>query len=244
MKTSNSFSARIIKRTSEFSVACDNLGKPEQIFASYNPLSYAFKPHSKYLQKFANGPKKALFLGMNPGPWGMVQTGVPFGEVDAVRNWLRIEEKVQSPINVHPARPITGFECTRSEVSGKRLWGLFADCFGSSDSFFEDNFVLNYCPLSFMSKTGANITPDKLPIEFRKKLNLICDEFLRFSIEVFQPEQVIGIGGYATKCFQRILPKETQLRIGTILHPSPASPIANKEWPSKPKAQLKSLGVL
>ena len=35
--------------------------------------------------------KRVVFLGMNPGPFGMAQVGVPFGEVAAVRDWLRID---------------------------------------------------------------------------------------------------------------------------------------------------------
>ena len=32
--------------------------------------------------------KKLIFVGMNPGPFGMVQCGVPFGEIAAVRDWM------------------------------------------------------------------------------------------------------------------------------------------------------------
>jgi single-strand selective monofunctional uracil DNA glycosylase len=42
----------------------------------YNPLEYAFHMHSNFVNKFCTSTKKILFLGMNPGPWGMSQTGV------------------------------------------------------------------------------------------------------------------------------------------------------------------------
>ena len=66
----------------------------------YNPLEYAWPAHEAYLRRYAAGPKRVLFLGMNPGPFGMVQTGVPFGEIAAVRDWLRI----QAPIGCPPAQ--------------------------------------------------------------------------------------------------------------------------------------------
>ena len=100
-------------------------------------------------------------MGMNPGPWGMAQTGVPFGEIDAVRNWIEIEEPVEKPDNEHPKRPIEGFDCQKSEVSGRRLWGLFSEKYPKAEDFFADHYVVNYCPLVWMEeraeKTGRPI---------------------------------------------------------------------------------------
>lgn len=42
----------------------------------YNPLEYAANLHNQYVHMYCDKPKKVLFLGMNPGPFGMVQTGV------------------------------------------------------------------------------------------------------------------------------------------------------------------------
>src|SRR4029079_1630247 len=100
--------------------------------------------HEKYLQKFGTGTKRVVFLGMNPGPYGMAQTGVPFGEIAAVRDWLGIECKVQRPEAEHTKRPVSGLDCARSEVSGQRLWGLFAENFGNPLNFFRDHIVMNY----------------------------------------------------------------------------------------------------
>lgn len=46
------------------------------VAAVYNPVEYAAELHCAYLEKYLTGPKTVLFIGMNPGPWGMVQTGV------------------------------------------------------------------------------------------------------------------------------------------------------------------------
>ncbi|MCL1818442.1 MAG: single-stranded DNA-binding protein, partial [Spirochaetaceae bacterium] len=129
------------------------------VAAVYNPLVYARKPHEAYLRLAGGKPKKIVFLGMNPGPWGMAQTGVPFGEVAAVRDWLGISAPVGSPPAPHPKRPVEGFACAKSEVSGRRLWGLFRERCSSAAAFFAEHFVANYCPLVFMDKGGANITP-------------------------------------------------------------------------------------
>ena len=62
----------------------------EPVAFVYNPLDYAWLCHQQYLDRFANSTKKVIFLGMNPGPWGMAQTGIPFGEIQAVRDWMNI----------------------------------------------------------------------------------------------------------------------------------------------------------
>lgn len=208
----------------------------------YNPLDYAWGPHKAYLEKFGNNRKKGLFLGMNPGPWGMAQTGVPFGEIAHVRDWLKIEEPVGKPEREHPKRPIQGFDCPRSEVSGRRLWGFIAREFGAPEVFFSHHFVANYCPLVFMGETGKNITPNTLPKAVRQTLTELCDTHLKKVIEILEPEICIGIGGYAEKRFLSIL--NGSVPTGRILHPSPASPMANRGWEEQVTTQLKEYGIL
>ncbi|MEW6306957.1 MAG: uracil-DNA glycosylase family protein [Verrucomicrobiota bacterium] len=208
----------------------------------YHPLAYAWTPHEAYLRRFAAARKRVIFLGMNPGPFGMAQTGVPFGEIAAVRDWMGIHTPVAKPEREHPQRPVEGFACPRSEVSGRRLWGLFATRFGMADAFFKDHFVANYCPLAFMEAGGKNLTPDKLPPRETGPLFAACDEHLRRVVEVLQPDWLIGVGGFAEKQARQAV-HETGVRIGTILHPSPASPAANQDWAGKATAQLQQLGV-
>lgn len=215
----------------------------------YNPLVYAARPHAEYLRLYGAAPKRVVFLGMNPGPWGMAQTGVPFGEVDAVREWLGIEAPVGKPAAEHPKRPVTGFACRRSEVSGRRLWGLFRSRFGTPDVFFRDNYVANYCPLVFMNEGGANITPDKLPAAESGPLYEICDRALADTIRLLRPRWVVGIGRFAEK---RILavsrgffsaPEAPGFEVASILHPSPASPRANRGWEAEAESTLATLGL-
>lgn len=208
----------------------------------YNPLDYARRPHEQYLTRWGTGAKKVLFLGMNPGPYGMGQTGVPFGEIAAVRDWIGIEAPVTRPPQEHPKRPVEGFACTRSEVSGQRLWGLFSERFGTAEAFFRDHFVANYCPLMFMESTGRNRTPDKLSAAEREQVEGPCDDHLRRLIAALQPAVVIGVGRFAQDRARRALPG-FEGRIETILHPSPASPAANRGWAPQATAQLEALGL-
>jgi single-strand selective monofunctional uracil DNA glycosylase len=208
----------------------------------YNPLAYAWPAHEAYLRRYGAGPKRVIFLGMNPGPFGMVQTGVPFGEVAAVRDWLGIRAEIGRPDPEHPKRPVTGFACTRSEVSGRRLWGLFSARFGTADAFFREHFVVNYCPLAFMHETGRNLTPDGLPAAERAALFAVCDEHLRETVRLLEPEWVIGVGDFAAKRATEAL-AGVHVRTGRVLHPSPANPLANRDWDNVVTAQMNELGL-
>ncbi len=208
----------------------------------YNPLDYAWAGHAAYIQRYARSPKRAVFLGMNPGPFGMAQTGVPFGEIAAVRDWLGIRAPIVTPAGTHPKRPITGFDCPRTEISGQRLWGLFAQRFETADKFFASYFVANYCPLAFVEASGCNRTPDKLPLAKKRRLFRACDHHLREVIAALAPEWVIGVGDFATQRAREVFPKGTP-RVARILHPSPASPAANRDWAGTVTAELERLGV-
>jgi single-strand selective monofunctional uracil DNA glycosylase len=208
----------------------------------YNPLEYARAPHELYVSRYGGGPKEVLLLGMNPGPFGMVQTGVPFGDVGMVRDWLGIDAPVAKPAQEHPKRPVLGFACIRSEVSGTRLWGWARDRFGTPQSFFSRFFVSNYCPLAFLEDTGRNRTPDKLPAAEREPLYAACDRALRAALVTLQPSLIVGIGAFALDR-ARPLASELGLRCGTILHPSPASPRANRGWAQEAERELLALGV-
>ena len=228
--------------TRELCERLDGLSFSEPVTHVYNPLTYARTPHEKYLQRYGKGQKRYLFLGMNPGPWGMAQTGVPFGEVNFARDWLGLSSRVGKPEPEHPKRQVVGFDCPRSEVSGARLWGWAKERFGTADSFFENFMVVNYCPLVFMEQSGKNRTPDKLPADEIRPVNEACDWALLELVQYYKPERVIGVGAYAEKKAATVL-SDLDVEIGRILHPSPASPIANRGWAPAAEKQLVEMGV-
>lgn len=210
----------------------------------YQPLDYAWAPHEAYLRRFGGSTKRVVMVGMNPGPFGMTQTGVPFGEIAAVRDWMGIDEPVGKPEHEHPKRPVMGFDCPQSEVSGRRLWGLFSQRFGKAEAFFQEHFVANYCPLVFIEASGRNHTPDKLPAAETTVMEAACDAHLRAVIAALQPEWVIGVGAFAEE--RALRTKEAMngtFKTGRVLHPSPASPAANRDWAGAATKQLVKLGV-
>ncbi len=234
---------QLVTITRELSDAVDRLRFAPPVTHVYNPLAYAREPHERYLTRYADSLKEILLLGMNPGPFGMAQTGVPFGEVALARDWLEVAARVAQPPVLHPKRPIQGFACPRSEVSGRRLWGWIRARFGTPAAFFSRFFIANYCPLCFMEEGGRNRTPDKLPKAERAPLLAACDEALRRTVDLLEPRLIIGVGAYATRRATAALAGRASPEIARILHPSPANPRANRGWVPVVEAQLAELGV-
>ena len=221
--------------------AVDELSFASPVSHVYNPLRYAWRPAMAYFRRYMSGRKEVLFVGMNPGPWGMAQTGVPFGDPGVVRDWLRIPIEVEAPEHPHPKRPVLGADCQRGEVSGQRFWGWAQARFGTPAAFFGRFGVLNYCPLCFLESGGRNRTPDKLAAGERAPLFAVCDRALRACCEQLAPEVVIGLGAFAYRRARAALPASA--RVERVLHPSPASPKANRGWAEQAECELRALGV-
>lgn len=233
-----------IESTRKLSSRLSELRFSAPVSHTYHTLEYAWEPHRRYLDTYGSGTKRVLFLGMNPGPFGMAQTGVPFGEISAVRDWMGIEAPVSKPSHEHPKRPIDGFACTRSEVSGRRLWGLFSTRYPDARDFFTEHLVLNYCPLIWMKESGANLTPDKLPSSEMLPVEEACQHYLASSILHLRPSHLVGVGGFAEERLRLAANLGNyQGQISRILHPSPASPAANRGWAEAATRQLVAAGV-
>lgn len=212
---------------------------------AYDPLKYAWEPFEAYLERFGRKrPREVLVVGMNPGPWGMAQNGIPFGAMNYVRRWLGLEGQVDQPERVHDKRPVMGFECERNEVSGSRLWGWAEERFGEAEAFFERFFVHNFCPLLILDEDGKNRTPPKLRKAEREQVFPPCQQALRRLVAYFEPSYVVGVGNYAERQVKASLDGvEGSYEIGKVLHPSPASPKANRGWAPQAEEQLRELGI-
>ncbi len=249
--TKPGFADEVLAATAGLRDEAGKLAFADPVALVYNPLDYAREIHEAYVRRWGASPRRVLMMGMNPGPWGMAQTGVPFGEINAVRGFLDLDGRVERPDPEHPKRPVQGLDCPRSEVSGRRLWGFFAERFGGPEGFFADHFVINYCPLVFMEDSARNRTPDKLPAAESAPLFEACDRRLVRLVDLYRPEWVIGVGGFARKKLDSLFgPKVSRealrhgpAHIGTVLHPSPASPAANRGWAAAAERQFLEQGV-
>ncbi len=224
----------------------DDLALGGKVAYAYNPLRYAWAPHAAYARTYGKNSRRAILVGMNPGPWGMGQTGIPFGDVKKVRDWMDIEAPVGQPPHLHPKRPVTGFACTRSEPSGTRLYSWAEAQYGAAAAFFDTFYVVNYCPLLMFTDEGKNLTPADLPVAQKQAIVDVCDPHLGRIIEALEPRFVIGVGQYAAAQAERVVDgmARDDVTVGSVLHPSPANPQANRGWAQAAQAQLEAMGVL
>lgn len=224
----------------------DKLKFGDPVSYIYNPLEYAKETHDCFVRKYGNSTKSVLFLGMNPGPFGMAQNGVPFGETNYVKDWMKITGNVGRPPKEHPKRIIIGLDCNRSEVSGQRFWKLWKDLCGTPENFFKECFVYNHCPLVFMTSTSKNVTPPSMKIEMRNPLNDVCDDYLCRLIQLLGVKVVVGIGKFAEARTKKALEKGgvEGVRVVTIMHPSPINPAANKGWQNIVEKTLEDLDLM
>jgi single-strand selective monofunctional uracil DNA glycosylase len=85
----------------------------------------------------------------------------------------------------------------------------------------------------FKGERATNITPDKISGKNAKELIERCDQHLRELVDIMDIKKVIGVGKYAEKRANIAL-KSTNVEITSCWHPSPASPLANrnkgKDW--------------
>jgi single-strand selective monofunctional uracil DNA glycosylase len=237
-------SERLVRAARRLARDADALQFGSPVRYVYNPLAYARRPHEAYLARFAATRKRVVFLGMNPGPWGMVQTGVPFGAIPMVAEWLGIREPVQAPAGGHPRVAVTGFDCARREVSGMRLWGFLRDTYGTVEAMAREMFVSNYCPLLFLDDEGRNLTPDRIGRADQPGLFRACDRHLREVIDALQPEWLVGVGLFAAGRAHAVVEEEgLSIKVAAIPHPSPANPKSQRDWPGQAGAALRAAGV-
>ncbi|XP_061871304.1 LOW QUALITY PROTEIN: single-strand selective monofunctional uracil DNA glycosylase [Colius striatus] len=182
---------------------------------------------------------------MNPGPFGMAQTGVPFGDVWHVREWLRLEGTVNKPPSEHPARPVLGLSCQRAEVSGARFWGFIKSLCPEPHLFFRHCFVHNHCPLLFLAPVGRNLPPSDLPPKQRRRLLQVCDQALGRAVALLGVGLVVALGRFAERQARKALAEAgLRVRVEWLPHPSPRNPRANRGWEEAAKERLSQLGVL
>lgn len=205
------------------------LVKEGSVDCVYNPLMYAWDVHKKYIEIAGGRGAKTVMLGMNPGPHGMGQMGIPFAATSMVRDLLGISGiPVGQPSDPHPRRPVIGLDYPREEVSGTRVWSLLSDTYGSSESIFEKVFLVNHCPLMLLDGDRAtNVTPDKISGQTARSLLERCDEHLVEVVDILGAETVIGIGKFAERRALAAL-EGMDVEVRGCWHPSPASPLANR----------------
>ena len=93
----------------------------------------------------------------------------------------------------------------------------------------------------FSGSRATNITPDKIAGATAQALLERCDEHLREVVALLDAERVIGVGKFAEARARAALEGHS-IEILGCWHPSPASPLANRnggaDWRANVRAVL------
>ncbi|CAH0594158.1 unnamed protein product [Chrysodeixis includens] len=229
----------------ELNLSLEQYKIPPKVQNVYNPTIYARHTFEMYIRKYCNTKKKIVYFGMNPGPWGMSQTGVPFGEITSIRDWLGISGPVEQPPSQNANRPVLGFNCTRTEISGKRFWGLFKTLCGTPEKFFESSFVYNYLPQQWMTSNGCNLTPAEFKKSEVEELYNICDPIFSKILQLYKVEIIVAIGKFCETRAKEVLKRHSlpSIQILYLPHPSPRA-VNNKNWDQTATEFLKNNNLL
>ncbi|XP_073819638.1 uncharacterized protein isoform X2 [Musca autumnalis] len=213
---------------------------------TYNPVVHAAEIHCNYLQKYLDSPKRILFVGMNPGRYGALQTGIPFGNITTVKIGMGLKGRITPTPGQRGKIRIRGLEAPEVEhdSSSTRFWRLISELFDGAENYldllFEKCFVHNFCPLVFIDSDGLNVS---LPyIEPNPRLFAECRKTLGKQITLLKPDLIICIG----KFVRSMLSKTRQAKGREILmieHPSYKNYISADKWIEDAKEVFQSNGL-
>ena len=281
----------LIKTTRILADDLHALRRPAGVSHVYNPLRYMWPAHERFLSRHyvtdrasapdgrldfyepagATRPRRYLILGMNPGPHGMVQTGLPFGDVVNAAAMLgyRTGDQVPAPdlagVELHPSRPVIGLSATRREASGERLWGGLAAIFGGLEQTLAACFAANYCPLAYFADDaqGTNVTPEdfgKKTIKgepnprhdpgYAAELDKVCLPYLVRVARAMRVEVILAVGRYAeakANIIAALQPDDSRParpKVVYLTHPSPLATRSAGEWATMARHALENAGAL
>lgn len=211
--------------------ALDGYPLPRGVAYAYHPLRYAWDAHAAFLSRYGEGAGRAVFVGMNPGPWGMTQSGVPLADPALAREWMGVQGRVESPPHAHPKVPVLGYASTRRDPTGAKFYGWARRRYGTAAAFFAEAFVLNYCPLLFLDEAGRNVTLPQVPKAAAAPLFAACDAHLAAMLRALRPRRVLPMGAFAAARVRGVLEAEKlDVPLRQVRHPSPANPANNAGW--------------
>ncbi|XP_073844130.1 single-strand selective monofunctional uracil-DNA glycosylase-like [Musca autumnalis] len=198
----------------------------QTFYGIYRPLDYAAQIYRNFLQKYLNGPKRILFVGMNPSRYGSLLTGIPFGDITTVRDRMQLDVSSLDSMEIG------------EEQSSQRFWNLIKSIFNDEqdfiDRFFQNCFVHNVCPLVFINNNGHNVSfqslAERMTMETRQ-IEVICRSYLELQVQLLQPEIIIAVGWYAFNMLRSLdYYKNGRCIVEKIPHPSPKNFDSELDW--------------
>jgi single-strand selective monofunctional uracil DNA glycosylase len=187
----------------------------------WNPGLYAASWHALFRKEYPASAGCILVFGLNPGPYGMAQTGIPFTDLKRLREHLPrlakgLERRGCSLAGVGLApRSLRPYLSRTFESSAVRVYRFLSRGWGSAEDGWRSVVVANPCSLLFMDAAGENRTPADLvgavsrrtgslvaARRLRERCNALRRLAAREAVRVLSPRGVVLLGKDAQRAMQ------------------------------------------
>jgi single-strand selective monofunctional uracil DNA glycosylase len=166
-----------------------------------DPSRYGERWHAPFRRLYPPRARPLLVFGLNPGPYGMAQTGIPFTDLKRLAQGLprlaaelaRSGERLSLP-GLAPSS-LQPFLTRTFESSSVRVHRFLRLAHGSAERAFREVVFVNPCPLLFIDRAlGENRTPADLPRALRAGVDEARVEVVSVAVARLRARGAIVLG--------------------------------------------------
>ena len=157
----------------------------------WNPQLYGLPLYRRFATEHLPTSRGAIVaLGLNPGKYGMSQTGIPFTDVTrAARVGIAIEPPGLAPASLRPF-----LKSYRVERSSASVYNLLDALWGGPAEGWRRLWAVAPCGLLFLEPDGTNVTPADARLARRDDVRELRLRVIRESVEAARPRGVLLLG--------------------------------------------------
>jgi len=194
----------------------------------WNPALYALDIYQEYLTKFPPEPGAILALGLNPGPYGMAQTGIPFTDCRTASGALGMEMTIpgKAPDDlISRLKKANGKWRGTYERSSLGMYRFLILAWGDIKTAYRNWFVGNPCPLLFLDPERWNVTPADPRLRRMKEVGELRQRAVIGFSEILNPRGIVCFGKDVAKAVGEVAIRQVGPdRVVFYEHPARAVP--------------------
>lgn len=189
-----------------------------------NVHAYGWSAYEAFVRAYySDGRPRILALSMNPGPFGAVQTGIPFCDVPLARQLLPGFDRLIA------AKP-SWVASERREISALKLVVWSDARFGGIRGLYARVLLAMTCPLAILrGPRKTNVPLPALPRREQEKIEAFIPRHAAEEIRLAEPAGILMLGEWAQRVWRIALRTDPGLAsLPALAAPHPAAHITNR----------------